>query len=62
MAMGQGAGTAAALSVRHGYSMSAMNFEHLRETLIEQGAVVDFDNTVNPTAPIEFPVYPAVRA
>jgi len=62
MAMGQGAGTAAALSVRYGYSMSAMNFEHLRETLIEQGAVVDFDNTVNPAAPIEFPVYPAVRA
>src|SRR3546814_9550892 len=47
MAMGQGAGTAAALSVRHGYSMSEMNFEHLRQTLIEQGAVVDFDNVIN---------------
>ncbi|MBZ6078204.1 FAD-dependent oxidoreductase [Microvirga puerhi] len=62
MAMGQGAGTAAALSVKHGYSMSSMNFEHLRETLIEQGAVVDFDNVINPEAPIELSVYPAVRA
>jgi hypothetical protein len=62
MAMGQGAGTAAALSVRHGYSMSAMNFDHLRETLIAQGAVVDFDNVINPEAPIELTEYPAVRA
>lgn len=62
MAMGQGAGTAAALSVEHGYSMSRMNFEHLRETLIEQGAVVDFDNVINPEAPIELLEYPAVRA
>jgi hypothetical protein len=62
MAMGQGAGTAAALAVRHGYSMSAMNFEHLRRTLIEQGAVVDFDNVTNPKAPIEVTVYPAVQA
>lgn len=62
MAMGQGAGTAAALSVRHGYSMSNMNFEHLRETLIAQGAVVDFDNVINPEAPIELTEYPAVRA
>lgn len=62
MAMGQGAGTAAALSVKHGYSMSGMNFEHLRETLIEQGAVVDFDNVINPAAPIELSTYPAVRA
>ncbi len=62
MAMGQGAGTAAALSVKHGYSMSAMNFEHLRETLIAQGAVVDFDNVVAPAAPIELTTYPAVSA
>lgn len=60
MAMGQGAGTAAALSVSHGYSMSEMNFQLLRETLIAQGAVVDFDNVVNPLAPIEITVYPAV--
>lgn len=62
MAMGQGAGTAAALAVRHGYTMSAMNFAHLRETLIAGGAVIDFDNVVSPKAPIEMPVYPAVRA
>jgi len=60
MAMGQGAGTAAALGASHGYSMSAMNFGHLRETLIAQGAVVDFDNAVNPGAPIEIAVYPEV--
>ncbi|MBN9498518.1 MAG: FAD-dependent oxidoreductase [Alphaproteobacteria bacterium] len=60
MAMGQGAGTAAALAVSHGYSMSAMNFQHLRDTLIAQGAVVDFDNVVNPQAPIEIVDYPAV--
>jgi hypothetical protein len=60
--MGQGAGTAAALGAKYGYSMSDMNFDLLRETLIEQGAVVDFDNVINPKAPIEFPVYPAVRA
>jgi len=61
MAMGQGAGTAAALSARHGYSMSSMNFEHLRDTLIAQGAIVDFDNVVDPGEPIEMTVYPAVR-
>ncbi len=44
MAMGQGAGTAAALHVQYGYSMSDMDFEALRERLIDQGAVVDFDN------------------
>jgi len=60
MAMGQGAGTAAALAVSHGYSMSEMNFQHLRETLIAQGAVVDFDNVVNPQSPIEIVDYPAV--
>lgn len=62
MAMGQGAGTAAALSCKHGYSMSAMNFEQLRETLIQQGAVVDFDNVINPEAPIELATYPATPA
>lgn len=60
MAMGQGAGTAAALSWRHGYSMSSMNFGHLRETLIAQGAVVDFDNVVDPKSPIELSTYPAI--
>ncbi|WP_323012866.1 FAD-dependent oxidoreductase [Devosia sp.] len=59
MAMGQGAGTAAALGVTHGYSMSDMNFSLLRQRLIEQGAVVDFDNAVAPQAPIEVTVYPA---
>lgn len=58
MAMGQGAGTAAALGAKHGYSMSDMNFEMLRATLIEQGAIIDFDNVVNPQAPIELSVYP----
>src|SRR3546814_13393634 len=48
MAMGQGAGTAAALRVKQGYSMSAMNFEHLRETTSAQGAVIDFDTVVAP--------------
>ncbi len=60
MAMGQGAGTAAALCASHGYSMSAMDFRHLRETLVSQGAVVDFDNVANPGAPIEITTYPAV--
>ncbi|PYI37048.1 FAD-dependent oxidoreductase [Arthrobacter psychrolactophilus] len=49
MAMGQGAGTAAALSVQHGYSMSDMNFEQLRTRMIEQGAIIDFDNCTTPT-------------
>lgn len=62
MAMGQAAGTAAALGVRHGYSMSSMDFGQLRETLIEQGAVVDYDNVVSPKPPIEVTVYPAVEA
>lgn len=62
MAMGQGAGTAAALASKHGYSMSDMNVQHLRETLIAQGAVVDFDNVINPRAPIELETYPAVKA
>jgi hypothetical protein len=44
MAMGQGAGTAAALAVQHGYGMSDMDFDVLRQRLVEQGAIVDFDN------------------
>ncbi|MEU4645213.1 FAD-dependent oxidoreductase [Micromonospora sp. NPDC023814] len=44
MAMGQGAGTAAALAVEKGYSMSDVDFGVLRQRLIDQGAVVDFDN------------------
>src|SRR5690606_14291927 len=44
MAMGQGAGVAAALHAQHGYSMSDMDFTLLRERLMAQGAVIDFDN------------------
>jgi hypothetical protein len=44
MAMGQGAGTAAALAVEKGYSMSDVDFGVLRHRLVEQGAIVDFDN------------------
>ena len=62
MAMGQGAGTAAALSIKHGYSVSNIDFAQLRETLIKQGAVLDYDNVVNPKAPIEVTVYPEVEA
>ena len=62
MAMGQAAGTAAALGFKYGYSMSSMDFAQLRETLIEQGAVVDFDNVDSPKPPIKVAVYPAVEA
>ena len=31
-------------AVRHGYRMDEMDFEQLRATLIEQGAIVDHDN------------------
>lgn len=44
MAMGQGAGTAVALGLRHRFSMSDPDVALLRATLIEQGAIVDFDN------------------
>jgi len=52
MAMGQGAGTAAALSARDGLSMSDMDFDLLRRTLIEQGAIVDFDNCRDEALPL----------
>lgn len=58
MAMGQGAGTAAALQLSHGYAMSEMDGDLLRRTLAEQGAVVDLDNAIDPAAPIEFHEYP----
>lgn len=61
MAMGQGAGTAAALSLKHGYAMSAMDVEALHRTLEEQGAVVDLDNAIAPLAPIAFDEYPLNR-
>lgn len=61
MAMGQGAGTAAALSVRHGFGMTDMDHELLRATLAAQGAVVDHDNTINPGEPVAVTVYPGVR-
>jgi len=44
MAMGQGAGTATALAVRDGMSMSELDFDMLRITLIDQDAIIDFDN------------------
>lgn len=44
MAMGQGAGTATALAVRDHMSMSELDFDVLRATLIQQDAIIDFDN------------------
>lgn len=44
MAMGQGAGTAAALSVAYDSPISDLDFAVLRSSMIEQGAIVDFDN------------------
>ncbi len=61
MAMGQGAGTAAALSLKHGSSMSEMDFEELRCTLAEQGAIVDFDNVLEQGELVEFSEYPVSR-
>lgn len=44
MAMGQGAGTAAAMHAEFGHAMTDMDYEELRARLAAQGAVVDFDN------------------
>ncbi len=44
MALGQAAGTAAALSVEKGYSFTKMDTDLLVEKLKEQGAIIDFDN------------------
>jgi hypothetical protein len=41
MAMGQGAGTAAALCVRHGWSIGEIDTALLHSTLTDQGAIVD---------------------
>lgn len=56
--MGQGAGTGAALSLKHGYDIPEMDFEALRRTLTERGAVVDFDNAVTSAEPVEYSKYP----
>lgn len=44
MAMGQAAGTAAAIAVQKGLAMSKMDTPLLVQTLKEQGAIIDFDN------------------
>jgi len=44
MAMGQAAGTAAAIAAQKGLAMSKMDIPLLVKTLREQGAVIDFDN------------------
>lgn len=44
MAMGQGAGTAAALSLSSDSDINQLEYPTLREALISQGAIVDFDN------------------
>ncbi len=61
MAMGQGAGTAAALCVQHGYSISEINFELLRETLIQQ-APSSITTMANPGHAIEIVDYPLAEA
>jgi hypothetical protein len=45
MAMGQGAGTAAALCVRHGWAIGEVDPTVLHDTLTSQGAIVDLDGT-----------------
>jgi len=44
MAMGQGAGTAAALAIAHDSAIPDVDIAELRAMLIAQGAIVDFDN------------------
>ena len=44
MAMGQGAGTAAALCLRHGWSITEVDSTLLHTTLTHQGAIVDLDD------------------
>jgi hypothetical protein len=44
MAMGQGAGTAAALAFSSGHGIEDIDVGLLRRTLVRQGAIVDFDN------------------
>jgi len=44
MAMGQAAGTAAAIAVEKGYAFTEMDTQRLVETLKAQGAVIDFEN------------------
>jgi FAD dependent oxidoreductase len=44
MAMGQGSGTAAALALQRGIDIPDLDGRLLRETLAEQGAIVDFTN------------------
>jgi ribulose 1,5-bisphosphate synthetase/thiazole synthase len=44
MAMGQAAGTAAAIAVEKGYAFTEMDTHLLVETLKAQGAVIDFEN------------------
>lgn len=44
MAMGQGAGTAAALALDNDADVASLDHGVLRDQLIDQGAVVDFDN------------------
>lgn len=44
MAMGEGAGTAAAQSIADDVAIPDLDYATLRSSLIEQGAIVDFNN------------------
>jgi FAD dependent oxidoreductase len=52
MAMGQGAGTAAALCAGHGWSIAEVDTALLHTTLTEQGAIVDLDGTAMTMTPL----------